>query len=99
MMSFYLSVKQELEAQGVIPKVQNPTQWCAGMVIVSKKSGGIRVCVDLKPLNRCVLIEYYPLPKDHKVLTKLSGAVMVSKFNINSGFWQVPLFEKSRELN
>ena len=34
-------VKQELndmEAQGVISKVQNPTQWCAGMVIVSKKS-------------------------------------------------------------
>ena len=94
-------VKQELndmEAQGVISKVQNPTQWCAGMVIVPKKSGGVRVCVDLKPLNRCVLREYHPLPKVDEVLAQLTGAVMFSKLDANSGFWQVPLSEKSREL-
>ena len=94
-------VKQELndmEAQGVISKVQNPTQWCAGMVIVPKKSGGVRVCVDLKPLNRCVLREYHPQPKVDEVLAQLTGAVMFSKLDANSGFWQVPLSEKSREL-
>ena len=72
-------LKQELndiEAQGVISKVQQPTQWCAGMVIVSKKSGGVRVCVDLKPLNRCVLREHHPLPKVDKVLAQLTGATM-----------------------
>ena len=94
-------VKQELndmKAQGVISKVQNPTQWCAGKVIVPKKSGGVRVCVDLKPLNRCVLREYHPLPKVDEVLAQLTGAVMFSKLDANSGFWQVPLSEKSREL-
>ena len=94
-------VKQELndmEAQGVISKVQNPTQWCAGMVIVSKKSGGVRVCVDLKPLNRCVLREYHPLPKVDEVLAQLTGAVMFLKLDANSGFWQVPLSKNSREL-
>ena len=51
-------VKQELdamEAQEVISKVQQPTPWCAGMVVVKKKNGGVRICVDLKPLNRYVL--------------------------------------------
>ena len=51
-------VKQELdamEAQGVISKVQQPTPWCTGMVVVKKKNGGVRICIDLKPLNRCVL--------------------------------------------
>ena len=94
-------VKQELndmEAQGVISKMQNPTQWCAGMVIVSKKSGGVRVCVDIKPLNRCVLREYHPLPKVNEVLAQLTGAVMFSKLDTNSGFWQVPLSKNSREL-
>ena len=94
-------VKQELsnmEAQGVISKVQQPTQWCAGMVIVSKKSGGVRVCVDLKPLNRCVLREYHPLPKVDKVLAQLTGATMFSKLDANSGFWQVPLSHNCREL-
>ena len=47
-------VKEELdrmEAMGVISKVDQPTPWCAGMVVVPKKEGAIRICVDLKPLN------------------------------------------------
>ena len=51
-------VTQELdrmEAMGVISKVNEPTPWCAGMVVVSKKSGSVRNCVDLKPLNKSVL--------------------------------------------
>ena len=38
----------KMESQGVISKVNQPTPWCAGMVAVQKKSGGIRICVDLK---------------------------------------------------
>ena len=68
------------------------------MVIVPKKSGGVRVSVDLKPLNRCVLREYHPLPKVDEVLAQLTGAVMFSKLDANSSFWQVPLSEKSRKL-
>ena len=50
-------VKEELtkmEAQGVISKVNQPTQWCSGMVAVPKKSGSVRICVDLQRLNECV---------------------------------------------
>ena len=46
-------VQEELdrmEKLGVISKVEEPTPWCAGMVVVPKKSGSIRICVDLKPL-------------------------------------------------
>ena len=92
-------VKQELdvmEAQGVISKVQQPTPWCAGMVVVKKKDGGVRICVDLKPLNRCVLKEHHPLPKVNDILGQLTGATMFMKLDANSGFWQVPLAEKSR---
>lgn len=74
-----------MEAQGVISKVERPTQWCAGMVIVSKKTGGVRICVDLKPLNRCVLREHHPLPKVDEVLAQLTGATMFTKLNANSG--------------
>ena len=51
-----------MEARGVISKVDKPTPWCAGMVVVPKKSGAIRICVDLKPLNESVQREVYPLP-------------------------------------
>ena len=60
----------EMEAQGVISRVQQPTPWCAGMVIVNKKNGGVRICVDLKPLNHCVLKEHHPLPKVDEVLAE-----------------------------
>ena len=42
----------KMEQMGVISKVQTPTPWCAAMVVVPKTSGGVRICVDLKPLNQ-----------------------------------------------
>ena len=48
-------VKEELfgmEKMGVISKIITPTPWCAGMVVVSKRSGAVRICVDLKPSMR-----------------------------------------------
>ena len=76
-------VKKELERMetiGVISRVEKPTPWCAGMVAVQKKSGNVRICVDLKPLNESVLREIHPLPKVDDVLAQLSGAT-VSKLD------------------
>ena len=47
-------VKEELsrmESLGVIFKVDVPTPWCAGMVVIPKQNGTVRICVNLKPLN------------------------------------------------
>ena len=75
-----------MESMGVISKVDEPTPWCAGMVVVPKKSGDIRICVDLKPLNESVLREVHPLPKVDETLAQLSGARVFSKLDANSGF-------------
>ena len=58
-------VKEELnhmERIGIISRVEKPTDWCARMVVVPKKTGDVRICVDLKPLNNNVLREPYPIP-------------------------------------
>ena len=63
---FREKVKAELErmeSMGVISKVDQPTPWCAGMVVVPKKSGAVRICVDLKPLNESVLRDVHPYPQ------------------------------------
>ena len=94
-------VEQELtkmESQGVISQVNQPTSWCTGMVAVPKKSGAIRICVDLKRLNQSVMREVDPLPKVDNTLAKLSGAKIFSKVDANSGFWQIPLSHKSHLL-
>ena len=88
----------QMEQMGVISKVSNPTPWCAGMVVVPKKSGQVRICVDLKPLNENVLREVHPIPKVDETLAQLAGATVFSKLDANSGFWQIPLHEESRLL-
>ena len=87
-----------MEAMGVISKVDLPTPWCAGMVVIPKRSGTVRICVDLKPLNESVLREVHPIPTVDDILGELSGATIFSKLDANSGFWQIPLAAESRLL-
>ena len=87
-----------MESLGVISKVDSPTPWCAGMVVVPKKDKAVRICVDLKPLNTSVLRETHPLPRVDDTLAQLTGAKVFSKLDANTGFWQIPLAKKSRHL-
>ena len=84
-----------MESLGVISKVNDPTEWCAGMVVVPKTSGDVRICVDLKALNESVMRETHPIPKVDDTLAQLSGAALFTKLDANSGFWQIPLSEES----
>ena len=87
-----------MESLGVVSKVNEPTSWCAGLVVVPKKSGEVRLCVDLKALNESVMRETHPIPKVEDTLAQLSGAALFTKLDANSGFWQIPLAEESRLL-
>ena len=64
----------------------------------SKKNGSVRICVDLKPLNKNVLREFHPLPMVDEILAQIQGARIFSKLDANSGFWQIPLAEQSQLL-
>ncbi|KAL4008446.1 hypothetical protein ACER0C_002298 [Sarotherodon galilaeus] len=77
---------QRMEELGVITRFEEPTDWCAGMVVVPKKnSPRLRLCVDFTGLN-----EY--------VLGMLTGAKVFSKLDANMGFWQIPLSDESAKL-
>ena len=70
------------------------------MVVVPKKSGDVRICVDSKALNESVLREVHPIPKVDDSLAQLAVATLFSKLHVdaNSGFWQIPLAKESRPL-
>lgn len=94
-------VKEELdrmEKLGVIARVEEPTEWCAGMVPIVKPSGKIRICVDLTHLNENVIRERHILPAVDETLAKLEGARFFTKLDATSGFWQVPLHKESMLL-
>ncbi|KAL7828552.1 hypothetical protein SRHO_G00321860 [Serrasalmus rhombeus] len=94
-------VKEELdrmESMGVISKVSSPTEWCAGMVVVPKPSGNIRICVDLTNLNKWVKRECHILPSVDQSLAMLSNSKVFTKLDARSGFWQIPLTNESKPL-
>ena len=77
-----------MEILSVISKVEKPTPWCTGMVIVPKGTGAVCICVDLRSLNENVLREVHLIPKVEATLTRLSGVKVFLKLDANSGFWQ-----------
>ena len=94
-------VKEELvrmEKDNVIQKVEEPTDWVAGMVVVPKQNGKVRICVDLTQLNKCVKRERDIMPSVDHVLAQLENAVVFSKLDANSGYWQILLTQECAPL-
>ena len=82
----------------MISPVDQPTDWCAPMVVTPKSNGKVRVCVDLSKLNEFVKWENHPLPAVDTTLGILAGSTVFTKLDANSGFWQIKLTWESRPL-
>ena len=82
---------KEMETLGVIRKSQSP--YASNVVIVRKKSGALRFCIDLRAINRKTIPDRYSLPRIDSTLDVLSGAKWFSVLDLKSGYWQVPLAE------
>ena len=94
-------LKAELDKmteQGIIAPVIAPTPWVSSLVVVPKKNGMLRLCLDPKDLNKAVQREHYPLPTIEDVATRLHGAKVFTKLDVRSGFWHITLDNASSYL-
>ena len=80
---------------GVIQPSNSP--WCNAVVLVRKKDGSLRFCIDFRKLNSLTVKDSHPLPRICETLESLAGAAHFSTFNMTSGFWQVPMAEESKQ--
>ena len=71
--------------------------WCNAVVLVRKKGGSLRFCIDFRRLNTLTVKDSHPLPRICKTIDSLAGAAHYSTFDLNSGFWQVPMDEESKQ--
>ena len=71
--------------------------WCNAVVLVRKKDGSLRFCIDFRKLNSLTVKDSHPLPRICKTLESLAGAAHFSTFDMNSGFWQVPMAKESKQ--
>ena len=64
---------KDLEKREVITRVTTSTPWISSMVVVPKKNGKLRICLDPMDLNRALHRENYPLPTIEEVASRLHG--------------------------
>ena len=69
--------------------------WRAPVLLVPKKDGTWRFCVDFRNLNAVTVRDSFPLPRIDDLLHKVGQATMFSKMDMQSGFHQVPMEEDS----
>ena len=80
---------------GVIRPSNSPC--CNAVVLVRKKDGSLRFCIDFRKLNSLTVKDSHPLPRICETLESLAGAAHYSTFDMNSGFWQVPMSPESKQ--
>ena len=69
--------------------------WCNAVVLVRKKDGSLRFCIDFRKLNLLTRKDSHPFPCIGETLDSLVGSAIYSTFDLTSGFWQVPMAEES----
>ena len=86
---------QELLQRGIVRVSSSP--YSSPIVVVRKKCGDIRLCVDYRQLNAKTRKDAYPLPRIEESLDALTGAKWFSTLNLASGYNQVPMSERDKE--
>nr|XP_055067975.1 uncharacterized protein K02A2.6-like [Misgurnus anguillicaudatus] len=94
------AVSNELDRllkEGIIEKI-DASPWVSPIVVTLKKTGGIRLCVDLREPNKAIVTDSYPLPHMDELLSSLTGATLFSTVDLQSAYHQVMLHPDSRDL-
>ena len=87
-------VDDMLEA-GMVQESSSP--WASPIVLVRKKDGKLRFCMDYHRLNAVTRKDVYPLPRIDDLLDQLSGKRIFSTLDARTGYWQIRMEEKSVE--
>ena len=85
----------EMLEQGLIESSTSP--WASPIVLVKKKDGNWRFCVDYRKLNDVTKKDSYSLPRVDDTLDCLAGMQWFSTLDLKSGYWQVEMEAKDKE--
>jgi hypothetical protein len=87
-------VHRLLEAKFIEP-IAYPT-WLANVVMVQKKSGKWRMCIDFTSLNKACPKDNFPLPRIDKIVNRAAGCEVMSLLDCFSGYHQIHMKEKDK---
>ena len=85
---------EQLASSGVIRPSHSP--WASNVVLVRKKDGKLRMCVDYRQLNNRTVKDSYALPRIEEILDTLAGSKYFSVLDMKSGYHQVEVLEEHK---
>ena len=85
---------REMLEKGVIVPSKSP--FSSPIVMVPKKDGSNRMCIDYRKLNDLTVKDAYPLPRIGQTIDALQGAGVFSSLDLASGYWQIPVAAEDR---
>jgi hypothetical protein len=88
---------KRLESEGIIESIDS-SEWISPLTVAWKKSGKIRLCTDLREVNKALIVDAHLLPKIDELLTELQGAKYFAKIDLASAYHQLELSPSSRKL-
>ncbi|GBN60390.1 Retrovirus-related Pol polyprotein from transposon 297, partial [Araneus ventricosus] len=80
---------KEMVDNGIIEESSGP--WPSPIVLIKKKDGSTRFCVDYRNLNEITIKDSYPLPRIDDTLDALNGSQWFSTLDLKSGYWRVEI--------
>lgn len=86
---------QEMLDAGIVR--ESSSQYASPIVLVQKKTGEKRLCIDYRALNQRTKKDHYPLPRIEDQLDQLAGSKLFISLDLASGYYQIPISETSRD--
>jgi predicted aspartyl protease len=88
------NVQEMLAAKVIEPAA---SAWASNVLLVRKKDGSYRFCVDMRKVNELTIKDCYPLPRIDSCLESLGGSCYFSTLDLRSGYWQTEIHEEDRD--
>jgi len=85
----------EMRQHDIVEPAASP--WASNVVLVKKKDGSLRFCVDYRRMNAITYKDSYPLPHIDNYLSALSGSSWFTTLDLRSGYYNIPVAEQDRD--